>query len=129
MRVMQDKIEEEFSVIHRQAESIAPSLDVSPSVPRTVSRQMHRSNIPAKTTKEYCRRVLAIPVLGTFIAEMEFRFNEHNRRPSTLLTLIPSIISKPDYHGEIMADLIGPYRNDLPNSDIVDQELLLWKHK
>ena len=60
---------------------------------------------------------------------MEFRFNELNQRASTLLILIPSIITKPDYHEETMADLTGLYRNDLPNPDIVDQELLLWKNK
>ena len=38
MRVVRDEIEEEFLVIYRQAERIATSLDVSPSVPRTVSR-------------------------------------------------------------------------------------------
>ena len=60
---------------------------------------------------------------------MEFRFNELNQRASTLLILIPSIITKPDYHEETVADLTGLYRNDLPNPDIVDQELLLWKNK
>ena len=60
---------------------------------------------------------------------MEFRFNKLNRRASTLLTLIPSIITKPDYDGETMADIIGLCRNDLPNPDIVDQELLLSKNK
>ena len=60
---------------------------------------------------------------------MEFRFNELNQRASTLLILIPSIITKPDYHEETMADLTGLYLNDLPNPDIVDQELLLWKNK
>ena len=60
---------------------------------------------------------------------MEFRFIELNQRASALLTLIPSIITKPDYHGEIMADLIGLYRNDLPNPDIDDQEFLLWENK
>ena len=72
---------------------------------------------------------MAIPVLDTFIAEMEFRFEELNQRVTTLLTLIPPIITKPDSHGETMADLIGLYRNDLPNPDIVDQELLLCKNK
>ena len=61
---------------------------------------MNRSNIPANTPQEYYRRVLAVPVLDTFIAEMEYRFNELNQRASTLLTLIPSITTKPDYHGE-----------------------------
>ena len=60
---------------------------------------------------------------------MEFRFNELNQRASTLLILIPSIITKSDYHEETMADLTGLYLNDLPNPDIVDQELLLWKNK
>ena len=109
MGVVRDKIEEEFLVIYRQAERIATSLDVSPSVPRTVSRQMYRSNIPASTPEEYYRRVLAILVLDTFIAEMEFRFNELNQLASTLLTLIRSIITKPDYHGETMADLIWSF--------------------
>ena len=90
---------------------------------------MNQSNIPANTPEEYYGRVLTIPVLDTFIAEIEFRFNERNLRASTSLTLIPSIITKPDCHGETMADLIGLYRNDLPNPDIVDQELLLWKNK
>ena len=109
MRVVRDKIEEEFLVIYRQAERIATSLDVSPSVPRTVSRQMHQSNISANIPEEYYRRVLAITVLDTFIAEMEFRFNELNQRASTLLTLIPSIITKSDYHGETMAYLIWSF--------------------
>ena len=63
-----------------------------------------------------------MPVLDTFIAEMEFRFNELNQRASTL---IPSVITKANCHGETMIDLIGLYRNDLPNPDIVGQELLL----
>ena len=45
------------------------------------------------------------------------------------MTLIPSIITKPEYHRETMADLIGLYHNDRPNPDIVNQELLLWKNK
>ena len=60
---------------------------------------------------------------------MEFHFNELNQRASSLLTLIPSIITKLDYYGEIMVDWIGLYCNDLPNPYIVDQELLLWKNK
>ena len=87
---------------------------------------MNRSNIPTNTPVEYYRRVFAIPVLDTFIAETEFRLTELNQRASTFLTLTPSIITKPDYHGETMADLIGLYRNYLPNTDIVDQELLLF---
>ena len=61
----------------------------------------HRSNIKASAPEEYYRRVLAIPVLDTFIAKMEFHFNELNQRASSLLTLIPSIITKLDYYGKL----------------------------
>ena len=70
-----------------------------------------------------------MPLLDTFLEEIEFRFNEFNQRASSLLTLILSIMTKPDYYGEAMADLIGLYRRNLTNPDIVDQELLLWKNK
>ena len=86
---------------------------------------MNRSNIPVNTPEQYYRRVLPIPDLDTFIEEIEFRFNELNQRASTLLTLIPSVITKADYHRETMTDLIGLYHNDLPNPDTVGQELLL----
>ena len=90
---------------------------------------MNRSNIPANALEEYYRRVLAVPLLDTFLEEVQFRFNELYQRASSLLTLISSIITKPDYYGEAMADLIGLYRRNLTNPDIVDQELLLWKSK
>ena len=90
---------------------------------------MNQINIPADTPEEHYKKVLAIPVLDTFITEMELHFNELNQRASNLLTLIPSIITKPEYNVETMADLIGLYRDDLPNPEIVDQELLLWKNK
>ena len=70
-----------------------------------------------------------MPLLDTFLEEIEFRFNEFNQRASSLLTLILSIMTKPDYYGEAMADLIGLYRRNLTNPDNVDQELLLWKNK
>ena len=87
--------------------------------------------LKANKSKQYSNqrtRVLTITVLDTFITEIELHFNELNQRASTLLTLILSIITKPDYHEETMTDLIGLYRNNLPISDIVDQELLLWKN-
>ena len=86
---------------------------------------MNQINIPTDIPEEHYKKILAIPV----ITEMELHFNELNQRASDLLTLIPSIITKPEYNVETMADLIGLYRDDLPNPVIVDQELLLWKNK
>ena len=71
---------------------------------------MNQINIPADTPEEHYKKVLTIPVLDTFITEMELHFNELNQRASNLLTLIPSIITKPEYNVETMADLIGLYQ-------------------
>ena len=67
---------------------------------------MNQINIPTDIPEEHYKKILAIPV----ITEMELHFNELNQRASDLLTLIPSIITKPEYNVETMADLIGLYQ-------------------
>ena len=86
---------------------------------------MHRNNVPANTPKEYFKRCLAIPLLDNFIYELEFRSNDLSERSSKLLFLVPPVISKtenPDF-----SELTDFYRNDLPNKDVLDLEIKLWR--
>ena len=79
---------------------MAIKLDVQPSLPRRVARQMYRNNVPADTPKAYFKRSLALPLLDNFIYELEFRFNNLSERSSRLLFLVPAVISKlenPDF--------------------------------
>ena len=86
---------------------------------------MHRDNVPADTPKEYFKRAFIIPLLDKCIAEMEFRFNNLSKRSSRLLCLVPSVISKSENLD--FSEIGEMYKEDLPNIDVLDEEIILWK--
>ena len=90
---------------------------------------MHRNNVSAENPIEYYRRALAIPLVDRFIAETTFRFNSFNKTTSKLLLLIPSIIWYQEYNDLDIEGLIEQYSDVLPNPDVIDLELKLWKRK
>ena len=96
MKEILQNVNKKFAVIYMQAERMASKFGVTPSIPRTVSRQAHRNNVPALTPEEYFRRVLAVPPLNTFISEMEFRFNKFSTMVSRLLYLVPEVLCRGD---------------------------------
>ena len=98
-------------------------VDVQPCIPRFAARQMHRNNVPAGTPKEYFKRAFVIPLFDKFIAEMEF--NNLSKRSSRLLCLVPSIISKSENLD--FSEISEMYKEGLPNIDVLDQEIILWK--
>ena len=129
MKLLRENMDDEFKIIYQQSERMATKLSVEPAIPRTVARQMHRNNVPAENPEEYYRRVIAVPLIDRFISEMTFRFNSFNKTASKLLLLVPSIICHPDYNHLEITDLTNQYSDDLPNPDIIDQELRRWKRK
>ena len=60
---------------------------------------------------------------------MTFRFNSFNKTASKLLLLVPSVICDPEYNNLDIEELIEQYSDDLPNPDVIDLELKLWKRK
>ena len=90
---------------------------------------MHRNNVPAENPEDYYRRVIASPLIDRFISEMTFRFDSFNITASKLLLLVPSILCHPDYTNLENSELTEQYSEDLPNPDVVDQELRSWKRK
>ena len=56
---------------------------------------------------------------------MEFRFNNLSKRSSGLLCLVPSVISKSENLD--FSEISEMYKKDLPNIDVLDQEIILWK--
>ena len=85
-------VEGEFSIIYQQAERMAAKFGVTPSIPRTAARQLDRNNVPALTPEDYFRRALAVPLLDTFVSEMEFRFNKFPTKASKVLYLVPTVL-------------------------------------
>ena len=129
MQHMRQTIDEEFHNIYKQTERLAGKLHVEPTVPRSAVRQMHRNNVPADNPEEYNGRVLAIPLVDRFIAEMTFRFNSFNETASQVLLLVPSIICDPEYNDLDIQGMIEQCSDDLPNPDVIDLELKLWKRE
>ena len=129
MKLLRENMDDEFKIIYQQSERMATKLSVEPAIPRTVARQMHRNNVPAENPEEYYRRVIAVSLIDRFISEMTFRFNSFNKTASKLLLLVLSIICHPDYNHLEITDLTNQYSDDLPNPDIIDQELRRWKRK
>ena len=123
MKLLRENMDDEFKIIYEQSERMATKLSVVPAIPRTVVKQMHRSNVPAENPEEHYRRVIAVPLIDRFISEMTFRFNSFNKTVSKLLLLVLSIICPPDYNHLEITDLTNQYSDDLPNPDIIDQEL------
>ena len=80
MKTLRENVEGEFSIICQQAERMTAKFGVAPSIPRTSARQLNRNNVPALTPEEYFRRVLAVPLLDTFISEMEFLFTKFSTK-------------------------------------------------
>ena len=118
--------DEEFHKIYKQSERLAEKLHIEPTIPRSTVRQMHRNNVPAENPGEDYRRALAITLVDRFIAEMTFRFNSFNKTASKLLLLV---IYDPEYNNLDIEELIEQYSDDLPNPDVIDLELKLWKIK
>ena len=108
---------------------MAVRINVTLSTPRMAQRQMHLDNIERANTKEYYKRVVAIPILDTLISEMKILFNKFSITASKVLYLVPELIcSEPDITTKL-APVIEMYKADLINPDIADQEITLWMKK
>ena len=105
---------------------MAVRMNVTLSTPRMAQRQMHLDNIERANTKEYYKRVVAIPILDTLISEMKILFNKFSITASKVVYLVPELIcSEPDITTKL-APVIEMYKADLINPDIADQEITLW---
>ena len=87
---VRSNIDSEFDTIFKQAVRMAERMNVTPSTPHMAQRQMHRDK--AANTKEYYKRVVAIPILYILISEMKIRFNKFSITASKVLYLVPELI-------------------------------------
>ena len=97
-------------------------------MPRTSRRQVNRQNQPANTSPEEFITI-AITLLDTLMAEMETRLGPMSQRAAKLLYLTPSVYCDEELNSSAVKEAIEMYKDDLPNPDLVDIELLRWKTK
>jgi len=103
----------------------AQLLDVAVSVPRVVTRQVHRSNIPADNPEDYYRKNIMIPFLDHILVEMRDRFSSVHQQKVKLLGLIPSIAVT--YDRASVEEVGQLYETDLPFPQVLGAEYRRWK--
>ena len=69
------KMEGHFGRVYEHAARVAEALNVQPSTPRVVGRQIHRTNAPADTPEEHYRRNVAVPFINHIHTEIESQFS------------------------------------------------------
>ncbi len=127
LELLKVNCEDEFHAWFEEIKSFAESLDISVSIPRITSRQVHRANIPADTPEVYYRRNIMIPFLDHITAEMETRFGPIHQTKIKLLGLIPS--TAVSYAASSIKDVGELYKSDLPSPQLLTTEFNRWKMK
>lgn len=113
-----------------QAEELARDLNVTPNVPRTTGRQCHRDNTEHSSVEEYYRRCTVLPLLDSFIQQMNERFSKTQLTAAKLLDLVPSAIcTHSDISDISLEEVTSFYDSDLPNSALVPTEAWRWRTK
>lgn len=61
--------------IYAAALAIARKVNVDESLPRTIGRQLHQSNVPSSSPSEYYKHKLTIPALDYLLSEISEQFS------------------------------------------------------
>ena len=116
-----------WDALFDKAVTMADTIEVLPSMPRRIGRQVNRANHPADTPSQYWKRALYCPFLDYFIAELtgrlldnSDRFQGQNLIPARLEWLTAECIDK----------LYETYRHDLTdNQGTFNSEVQRWQRR
>ncbi|VDI33904.1 Hypothetical predicted protein [Mytilus galloprovincialis] len=116
-----------WDALFDKAVTMADTIEVLPSMPRRIGRQVNRANHPADTPSQYWKRALYCPFLDYFIAELtgrlldnSDRFQGQNLIPARLEWLTAQCIDK----------LYETYRHDLTdNQGTFNSEVQRWQRR
>ena len=110
------------------AKTTARKANIAPFMPRVVGCQQHRSNVEARTPKDYYKRALTIPLLDHLISEIDTYFDPNNDAVmSSVLCLLPALLVSRE--GNPVQAAFQYYADDLPSSQVFDVQLFRWRHK
>ncbi|XP_049799810.1 zinc finger MYM-type protein 1-like [Schistocerca nitens] len=116
----------EFGSIFKAAVKQAEDIGSVIAMPRTISTQTKRDNVPASNAEEYFRRTVFLPVVDRFIAELETRFPQDFRTILPLEGLIPAHCLK--YSEDEVIQASEKYEQFLESSSLLMKgELKLWR--
>jgi len=88
----------------------------------------HRANQQTESVEDYFKVSILFPFLDHLISELSSRFDAHTNQAALLQYLIPHKISQSTSYADI-DQVVQYYKDDLPNSYVVDEEFARWKKK
>lgn len=129
LKEIRKNVEKEFKLIFERAEIFCKNSNINISLPRRVSKQVHRDNTPANTLEEYYRVTIFIPYLDNFITMISDRLLKHKSLLMNFNCLFPIKENNiPDTFENNITDLVQKYSQLLPSfsSLVVIAEHKLW---
>ena len=127
LKKLREKVGAYTGCIFQHSSRIADKADIPVTMPRIIQRQQHHSNPEYSSAQEYYKRTIAIPFLDHLITELSSRFEAHAKQAASIQSLLPAMIKRCSSLSDI-EQAISFYVDDLPNVDIVDEELFhVWK--
>lgn len=124
-----------FKEIYKECEELMIEMDIEVKLPRLSKKQTNRANHPSKTTEEYYRVSVYIPLLDSIIEDLKSRFlSKENKLLLNLCLLIPRYIvdiTDEDLKKLIKAAIKLFNFNEIELTDKLElqTELKLWKTK
>ena len=120
-----------FHAWFTECEQLAADVGIEPAVPRTVSRQRHRCNVPYSTPQDYYRRAIFLPLVDHIAEEMATRFGPLQQKAAALFALVPSVVAGGSKYETAKAynDLKEEWSDDLPCPTVFDTEWMRWVKK
>ncbi|PFX15880.1 52 kDa repressor of the inhibitor of the protein kinase [Stylophora pistillata] len=127
LKAFREQIEVHFNRWYEASVELGKDVDVEPALPRIANRQRHHDNAPAATPVQYFQCSPCLPLMDHLIVQMDTYFSEIQMNVYNLMCLVPEVlVSSSD---TTIDAAIQFYRDDLVSPDVVDVELVCWRHK
>ena len=104
---------------------MAASADITITIPRTVSRKALRDNAEHENAEQYYRHTVFILFLDCLVKQLNDRFQRRTKDSIKDMYFFLSNFSNDVY--DKVEHIKRYYSNDLPNEDVLIQEIKLWK--
>lgn len=128
IKSLRENIDDYAHRIFEHSCRIADRSQITIAKPRLSLRQQHRSNLPTDSVEEYFKVTVTIPFLDHLLNDLTSHFSAHVKQSASVQKLLPvNIESASTIDGFNQALFF--YKDDLPNSDLVDEEFHLWKSR
>lgn len=129
LKRIRQNADEEFHSIYESAKlKMISFLGSEITIPRRVSQQINRCNVPTNSPEEYFKISTFLPFLDYFLSQLQQRFKKHSDILESFACLLPTEKEPSATNVEKFMNLINFYQTDLEelNQTILLAEFKLW---